>query len=192
MLKTLYFDVHRGCAWLCVPDLLNILSVDSTQGKQTRIIYAAITELILREYIYMKDLNNNDIVFNQRRKTLYKVFFFTSANKDISGCEGGVTLIPECNLLNITRYIKEHKGIKKYKLLKFYCLIARGCSNTKQTWKLSHRYFEDTIGISSNTVTEWSALLESIDIVSCNADYIIATNGNIQRACTTYTHKNYK
>lgn len=189
MLKTLYYDVHRGYAWLCLPDILNVLGVDSTQGKQTKIVYAAINELILRAYIHIKDTFNDDIVFNQKSKTLYKVFFLTVANNDISSYEGGVTIIPEHNLLKIIRYIKEHKGIKKYKLLKFYCLIARSCSNTKQTWKLSHRYFVDTIGISSNTVTEWSALLESIDIVSCNAGYIITSNGNIQRECTTYTHK---
>ncbi|KAF5066178.1 hypothetical protein DSECCO2_266300 [anaerobic digester metagenome] len=190
VMRTLYFDINRSCSWCSINEILNILNVDISQGKQTKVIQEAITYLIEYEYIELLDFFNNKVDFDIKNKAIYKVSFLLENEKNCFTGSGGITKIPECNLINLLKYIRKNKGIKKYQLIRFYLLIARGCSNVGQLWSLSQKHFQNVIKISSKTCTEWNSILQEIGVIYYNSDYCSIRNGKFYQACTMYFHRN--
>lgn len=189
-IRTLYFDMNRGCSWFSVNELLNILNVDISQGKQTKVIQDAITYLIDNEYIELLDSFNNKVDFDTKNKAIYKVSFLLEDENNYFTGSGGMTKIPECNLINLLKYISQNKGIKKYQLIRFYLLVARGCSNSSQLWSLSQKHFQNIIKISAKTCAEWNLLLQQIGVIYYNNDYCSIRDGKFYQGCTMYFHRN--
>ena len=190
VMRTLNFDINRSCSIITLHDLYNVLNVDATQGKQTKIIHDAIIYLIENKYIKLYDMLNNEIDFNTKNKFMLKVSFLLEDEENRFIGDGGFTKIPEYNLICLLNYIRNNKGIKKYLLIRYYLLVARLCSNDTQMSNLSsHKYFNRIINISTSTCSNYNQILADLGIIFYNSDYVQAIN-NIKNAPTIFFHRN--
>lgn len=190
VMRTIFFNMGRGCSYITLNDLYLILAVNPSQVSQTKPINEAILYLVEKKYLRLFDIWNKEILPDNKIKRIIKVSFDFEDENNIFIKGGGFTKIPECNILNLLKYINENKGMKKYQLIRFYLLIARSCSNENQLSSISQSFFHKKLAISSKTCAEWNLLLQQIGVIYYNSDYSKTKGDGVSNITTYYFHRN--
>ena len=201
ILKTTFYNPNYNCGIFSMIALYDI--VKSTENTQRKAIKESIQSLINKRYISIQplisdidnvyELEGTDSIIELDPHLSYKVYFdlcyITNFEDDIT-YDNGFTVIPIKNINLLLTYIcnNNKRGLMKYKLIRYYLLIARQCSNSSKCGYISMKKIYSLIGVSERTCSNYNTMLQEIGLIYYNNDYAKGTS--TQTMCTLFCHRN--
>jgi hypothetical protein len=189
VVRTLFFDWNRHLSILNLHTLYEVLGVNKNQTKATNNIKDALQWLVNNSYIEINDFLMRETFKDVKKintSSMLKIKFLQSS--EFLAKNGGFAKVPDENLMRILNSVGYRD---KYKIIRYYTLIARVCSNSGNWGSLSQNRAKEICGISANTCIEYNKILQDLGVIFYNNNYgRVNFKGEFKMTGTMFGHCN--
>jgi hypothetical protein len=190
-IRTLFYDINRDCSTLNINTLLDVFKIKGKRTENIKPIKESLQWLIENNHIEINDYLETIVIENVNdidNSIIFKVRFVNTA--DELSVDGGFTKIPEINLLNILRKVDYQN---KYKMIRYYCVVARICSNSNSFGQISQDKIHKICGVSNKTCSKYNEMLYELETIYFNNRYYrYDKKGKLKMTSTYFGHRNAK
>lgn len=194
VLRSIFYDGNKQHATVSLASLYVAFGVENTDWNITKPIRESMQALWANGYIKFyklivdEELNYEDICL---MGYCFRVKFSAEDEEGRFNGFGGFTRIPEPNTRELLAYLHRTPDVQKYKLIRYYTIIARVCSNERMTGYISQEKLGELFGFSKSTCAKYNEILAELGLIYYNSGYG-KYNKDLKRvitSCTFFGHR---
>lgn len=173
IIRTLFYNKASQCSKVNLSTLYDLLSIDSRQSTQTKVVKSALTDLKeIGSLSYIKNSFNREIdIYSMKNNIIYD-FGFAGLDED-----SYYTKIEPWAMLKILEYLKESSlenssldKVEKYKFIRFFLIILK-YTNGYLYWQISNSLVNIYMTIGDESIAKYKDILETLELFYITRDY---------------------